>query len=1008
MTLNRYATLSAVTLFSFCFALAQGPPPAAPKLKDEMRMPWKRGEDNFLRLWLIAGPFQGELDTDCLRGQGGEAHLQPADGQEQKRADGTTVKWHSQKSWGDDVTFDDAAGPAEPAVFYAFTRVSRPGAGRAMLSIGTAGGIRLWLNGKLVLSRDGLRSSTPDEDQVEVEMNAGENSLLVKVSAESKFCARVLEPGTVLNRKSEIGPSLVKLSSDGFTLKTDTGVERTGIDAVKVEVIQPGGKAVLNMTAPRGAQVDIDARDWPVGPYEVRCSTHTFTGLLYATHVPWYKGDFLPKAKELAAMAAEADASKPEGFTLRMLAAMVEDRLGCKLSEVKGNPWRKVHSPLMEYDEMMLERKGLVGRIRPHGFVRLAYLDELDGSPQYCRAYLPADYDPAKKWPLVIQMHGYNPANPVYVRWWGADERHSGINTEFSDHQRVIYVEPHGRGNTQYLGMGDNDIQRIIVEAKRLFNVDEDRIYLTGDSMGGWGTWNVATRHPDLFAAIAPVFGGTDYHAYMSEEDLAKLTPIDRFFNEKQSSWSMADGLLNVPIFVHHGDADQSVNVEYSRWGVRLLQRWGYDVRYHEYPGRSHEALESQNGNMNIEWFLKHRRNPDPRHVRLRSAELRNASAYWVHVRQSASPLAFMVVDAEFVDGNVLRLDTENILDIELTPSTALVDTAKPVKVIWNGAAREMRFQDGKVHLTAAGYEPATLHKNGRLPGSIADFAVTPFAVVVGTVSKDPEMVALCRAKASAFVENWREWQKQQPRVFADTAIGEAEMAKYSLLLIGGAEANKVTARLAAGIPLRISADRIAIDGKDFPVKDVALQMIYPHPLNAERYVWIAAGTSTNGMYFNELNPQRLYDWDYVIRDGLIPAYKQRASVLQTRIVSGMFDSNWRFNDTLAQRGDTAIRAKGRLRHRPNENLSVSPKLLDSYVGRYQITKGPLVEIFRDGKRLRVKAQGADGDAMVPESEMSFSIPKYDLWLSFVRDHSGKVTGVTGYQDGDFEGKKLD
>jgi len=223
MTLKRYATVTAVTLFSFCFALAQVPPPAAPKLKDEMRMPWKRGGDNFLRLWLIAGPFPGDLGSDRLSGQGGEANLQPADGQEQKRADGTTVKWHSQKSWGDDVTFDDAAGHTEPAVYYAFTKVPRPRAGRAMLSIGSADGIRLWLNSKLVLSRDGLRSSTPDEDQVEVEMNAGENSMLVKAPAQSRFCARVLEPGTVLTRKAEIGPSLIKLSSDGFTLKTDIG-----------------------------------------------------------------------------------------------------------------------------------------------------------------------------------------------------------------------------------------------------------------------------------------------------------------------------------------------------------------------------------------------------------------------------------------------------------------------------------------------------------------------------------------------------------------------------------------------------------------------------------------------------------------------------------------------------------------------------------------------------------------------------------------------------------------
>ena len=53
----------------------------------------------------------------------------------------------------------------------------------------------------------------------------------------------------------------------------------------------------------------------------------------------------------------------------------------------------------MEFDELMLERAGKVGRVRADGFVRLAWIDEVDGSPQYARAYLPANYDPAKKWP---------------------------------------------------------------------------------------------------------------------------------------------------------------------------------------------------------------------------------------------------------------------------------------------------------------------------------------------------------------------------------------------------------------------------------------------------------------------------------------------------------------------------------------------------------------------------------------------------------------------------------
>lgn len=1009
--MNRIRTIAAIAV-TICLAYGSFAQTQAltPKLKDEMRMPWKRGEVDYLRLWLMAGPIPGSLDTDCIREHGGEAALQPTDSLEQKTPDGSSVRWHKQKAWGDEVAFDDSPGPRDGAVAYAFTKVQRAKTGSAVLSTGSLNGIRAWVNGVLVLSRDGLRSCTPDEDQTELTLKAGQNSLLIKIPADGRFYARLLEPGTVFSRRVEIGPSLIRLSPDGFTLKTDINDKQAEADVVKVEVIRPGGSLVYETTASRGATVDVDAQKWAAGPYEVRCTTHTSNGLLYAAHLPWYKGDFLPKANELAETAAAADASKPEGFTLKMLSEMVEDRLGCKLNEVRGNPWVRVHSPLMEYDEMMLEREGSTGRIRPYGFVRLAYRDEVDGSPQYCRAYLPADYDPAKKWPLVIQLHGYNPANPVYVRWWAADLRHVGSDAEFSGHQGVIYMEPHGRGNTSYRGMGDADIMQVIAEAKRLFNVDENRIYLTGDSMGGWGTWNVATRHPELFAAIAPVFGGSDYHSQMSEEDLAKLSPVERFFYEKESSWALADGLLNVPIFVHHGDADQSVNVDYSRWGVRLLQRWGYDLRYHEYPGRGHETLEGQNGFMNIEWFLQHRRNPDPRHVRLRSAELRNASAYWVHALQAASPLAFMVADADVVDRNVIRLDTDNILDIELSPSSALVDTDKPVKVVWNGMAREMNLNDGKLRLTAAEYKREARHKSEQLPGTIADFTATPFAVVVGTISTDSSMKALCHEKAAGFVDAWQSWQNHLPRVFDDTAISVEDMANYSLLLVGGADANLVTAKLAAQLPFQISSGQIAIDGKVFRARDAALQLIYPNPLNEQRYIMIVASTSAEGMYFNELNPQRLSGWDYCIADGHIPAYQQKATALQMKVVSGMFDYNWRFSGTLAQTGDSTLRAKGRLRHRPNANLFVKAKLLDSFVGRYQITQGPTLEITRDGTHLRAKVHGDPGQGaeLLPETETTFWLPRYGIWLNFIRGSSGKVTGLVGYQDSDFEGKKLD
>ena len=266
----------------------------------------------------------------------------------------------------------------------------------------------------------------------------------------------------------------------------------------------------------------------------------------------------------------------------------------------------------------------------------------------------------------------------------------------------------------------------------------------------------------------------------------------------------MAESLVNTPVYVHHGDIDQAVNVDWSRWGVKLLQRWGYDVRYHEYPGKGHEALAVTNSALSVEWFLKHRRDPNPRKVRIRSAELRNAAAWWARVQQAETPLDFMRVDAEVIDRNVIRLDTDNVLDIVLTPGPALVDPAQPVSVVWNGVARDMRITDGALRLTSPGYKPAPLHKTPKLPGGSSDFFMTPFAVVVGTSSKDPDMVALCKAKAQAFVDAWKDWQKQTPRVFLDTEITDADLKRYSLILIGGADANRVTAKFAAKVPLRI------------------------------------------------------------------------------------------------------------------------------------------------------------------------------------------------------------
>jgi len=998
-----------VTLTLTGLSLQLAGQPAAPKLKEEMRTPWSRGDQRFIRHWLVVSdlPLAGGFDKDWLTEQGGETAVHPSEKMAVKLPDGKSQQWRSVVAWSDEVDLSNGPGVKRDLLAYAFATVKRAQAGNAVLSLGSDESIRVWLNGALVLDKRTSRPQTFDEDRIAVEMKAGENTLLVKSEQRigpQTISARVLEPGAVPARIQEIGPSARESKPDALIVTTDVNGDRAALDKVTVQVVGAGGKLAAEKTARRGERIDFDPTGWPDGAYEVRCTTRRPNGLMYATHLAWYKGDAVAHARRLLAAAAQADDRTTLGFTVKMLADMVLDRLDSKdLDKVTGNPWWAIHSPLMEFDELQLEAKGLSALVRPYGFVRLAYRDEVDGSPQFCVAYLPGGYDPAKKWPLVVKLHGYNPANPEYVRWWGVDSRHHALaDVEYNGHQGVIYIEPRGRGNTQYVGIGDQDVVRAIHLAKERFNVDQDRVYLTGDSMGGWGTWNVGTRHPDLFAAIAPIFGGVDYHSQLSEEALAKLTPLARYLQETHSSWSMAESLLNLPIFVHHGDVDQSVNVDWSRYGVRLLQRWGYNIRYDELPGYGHEDLNEW-GNL-FNWFLEHRREANPARVRLHTAELQNASGYWARIDRAETPGDFMTLDAEIMDPNTIRLDTRNVGAVTLSPVSPLIDRARPVTVNWNGVPREAAFESGRLRLGAAA---APLEKNSRIAGPVSDVFTTPFAIVTGTSASDPEMKRMCESKAAALAAAWKDWQRVPARVFKDSELTDADAARYSLVLIGGADANLVTRKLAGKIPLEVSADQVKIGSRSFPVSDARVQLIYPNPLNKQRYVMIVAATSAAGMFFVNTNELQSADLDFLIQDGHVPG-AVGGSAPDLAVAGGWFNRNWQFEDALCHAGDDKLRAGGSLLHAPGHGPAIDLKTLDSYAGKYQVAPNVTVKIERKENRLTVEAGGPPVD-LLPISESEFFIMEGGVQVTFVKDATGKIVSFKGSQNGQaFTAKKVE
>ena len=192
---------------------APEPPPAA-RAEDEARMPWARSDAWFVKTWLVAGPFTEPLDVDPLAGQGGEAALKGRADAELKRADGTVLRWKESTSWSDAFGVDEALGLPAPdsGTAYAYALVRRTAAGKALFSIGSDDGVRVWVNGRLVHEHRGARPLVFDEDRIEVELGAGDNVVLVRTEQRRgpwAFALRVLEPGTVLAPVVEIGPAVV-------------------------------------------------------------------------------------------------------------------------------------------------------------------------------------------------------------------------------------------------------------------------------------------------------------------------------------------------------------------------------------------------------------------------------------------------------------------------------------------------------------------------------------------------------------------------------------------------------------------------------------------------------------------------------------------------------------------------------------------------------------------------------------------------------------------------------
>jgi predicted peptidase len=212
------------------------------------------------------------------------------------------------------------------------------------------------------------------------------------------------------------------------------------------------------------------------------------------------------------------------------------------------------------------------------GFVPKVYKGS-DGVESKYYVFVPFDYKGDKEYPVILFLHGAGSTGDD-----GEKQVKGGLAAAIRKKEKTFpFIAVFPQAQKKGWGAKGEDGKRavaILDEVCKAYKTNPKKVYLTGLSMGGFGTWSLAAAYPQRWAAIAPICGGGD----------PKTAAI----------------IKDIPCWCFHGDADPTVKVDRSREMIKALKDAGGMPRYDEYPGVGHNAWDRAYATAELyEWMLK-------------------------------------------------------------------------------------------------------------------------------------------------------------------------------------------------------------------------------------------------------------------------------------------------------------------------------------------------------------------------------------------------------------------
>lgn len=519
---------------------------------------------------------------------------------------------------------------------------------------------------------------------------------------------------------------------------------------------------------------------------------------------------------------------------------------------------------------------------------KVTYLSSVDWSTQYY-AIRPS-LEPDRGNALVLSLHGAsveatNQADAYGPRHWAT----------------VICATNRRPYGFDWEDWGRQDAMDVLDHARKRIPHDDSRVFLTGHSMGGHGTWHVGTTYPDLFAAIGPSAGWISFSTYAGGLKIDNPSDAEKVLISATSpsdTLSRVKNLKPLGVYILHGDADDNVPVTEARKMRDTLATFHTSYTLFEKKGAGHWWNDQDEpGASCVDWapmfdMFSRRRKPDPREIRdlefYTSAPNVSSHDYWGTIEQQIVPFQTSSFNLH-VDPNLRRITgtTDNVAALTID-SRSLFGDEKPFTLKLDDVElKDVQPDQGKVTLShvKAWFVSGPISDKEKSPSRGGGFKLAlrrHIAIVYGTHGT-PKENAWMESKARFDAESFWYRGNGDAEVIPDSRFNPQDVDSRDVLLIGNRAINSVWPALVADSPVDATEGEVKVGSKTYSGSDKVV--LFCRPAGAGMVACVGV-TGLTGGHLSERLP-------YFVSGVAYPDYTVIGPEVLKNGTKGVLEAGW-------------------------------------------------------------------------------------------------------------------